>query len=243
MPVTVPPSGIPEKIITGIFWIFLALAVCLVPALLILNQDVFLAASNYLQLAAAAIGAVAFCVAYFRSGRKKHFAWAAGAFGIWAAANAAWYVNVFLGLRAIVFPSLIDMGFLAFMFLLASAFQVALPRTRVNPKISLGILVLLLITPIAIFLAMGITASTLMTFLYFFFAAALIIIGLSHSLREHPFLFSGTLLYCIAFMVYPLREVLFPGIAWLNIIGPVVIASFSLTVIGFFREPAEKASG
>lgn len=221
----------------AVFLLVLAASVVLAITIPASGLGVLSAISNYLQTFAAALGAVVCLVLWHAGGRAKQYLYAAGAFGIWAAANAAWYALVFLGMQNLVFPSLIDMGFLAFMFLLASAYQFAFPRSRISPKISLGLLVLIMILPVAILITKGITAATMMTFLYFFFAAALIIIGLAHSLSAKPLILAGTLAYCIAFTLYPLRETQLLAPAGLSLLGsvagPLTIASFSLIILGF----------
>ena len=44
--------------------------------------------------------------------------YAAGALGIWAASNIAWYFNIVLGQRSDVYPGLIDMGIIASILIL-----------------------------------------------------------------------------------------------------------------------------
>jgi hypothetical protein len=238
---------IPEtlrKVITGFFWLLLAVAIILSLSIVILDQHLFLTISNDLQLVTAVAGALVFMYAYYRTGRPRALFYAAAAFGIWAAANLAWYVYLTIGQRAAAFPSMIDMGFLAFELVLASAYRLALPRKSIPGRISLSLLVIFLVAPLALLATKGITAQTMMTFLYFFFAAALIIIGINHSLQNHLTLFAGTLLYCIAFTIYPIRETLFLSVPYLNVLGALVIASFSLIVIGFLPVgvPAPTAS-
>lgn len=232
-----------SKVLRVLAILMLAVSICLAIAIPALNGEIFLAISNYFQLIAAVLGTVTCLVLWYQEGKAKHFLYAAGAFGIWAISNAAWYVGVYFGMRSLVFPSLIDMGFLAFMFLLASAFQMEFPRSRISPKISLGLLILILITPIVILLMKGITAATMMIFLYFFFAAALLVIGLAHSLRERPALLAGALLYCIAFTLYPLRESLIVSSPYLSVIGTFVTASFSLIILGFLSCTCVKTDG
>ncbi|MEN6611438.1 MAG: hypothetical protein ABFC24_11395 [Methanoregulaceae archaeon] len=221
------------KVLRVLATLILAVSICLAIAIPALNAEIFLAGSNYLQLISAVLGTVTCLILWHQEGRAKQFLYAAGAFGIWAISNAAWYVGVYFGMRNLVFPSLIDMGFLAFMFLLASAFQIAFPRSRISPKISLGLLILILITPAAILLMKGITAATMMVFLYFFFAAALLVIGLAHSFLKRPLLLAGALLYCIAFTLYPLRESHIITSPYLSVIGTFVTASFCLVILGF----------
>jgi hypothetical protein len=48
-------------------------------------------------------------------------------------------------------------------------------------------------------------------------------------------LFAGSLLFALAFMVYPLREMFFIQSPFLNIIGTMVSAGFALIVMGWMR--------
>ena len=71
-----------------------------------------------------------------------------------------------------------------------------------------------------------------MTFLYFIACGSLILIGLIHSLSDYPAILAGTLLFAIAFMVYPVRETFFLVNPYLNLIGVFVIAGFALIALG-----------
>ena len=224
---------VPFKILTGIFWAFLGVAVVLALSIFALPGVTFLMISNYLQILVAIAGALSLFYLYYQTGRPGYLLYAAGALGIWAASNIAWYFNIVLGQRSDVYPGLIDMGIIASILILGVAYQHAFPRKQVKPRILLGILVIILVTPIAIIATTGVTAQTLVTLLYFFGCSSLIVTGLNHSLRDYPRIFAGTLLFAIAFMIYPIRETLFPLSSFLNLIGTFVVAGFSLIVIGF----------
>ena len=225
-------SDIPLRIISGIFWAIIGIAIVLALAIVLLSSNVFLAISNYLQIIAAIAGAIAFVYAYYRYGRPDCLLYAAGAFGLWGASNSAWYVNTILGRRNEVFPGLIDIGIIASILILTVAYQHAFPRKRVAGKILLGILAFAFIVPLAILITTGISLPTLMTFLYFFACGSLLIIGLIHSLGEYPPILPGTLLFAIAFMIYPIRETFFLVNPFLNVIGVFVFSGLSLIVIG-----------
>lgn len=233
-PVTNPricPHG-SYRLISGIFWMILAAAAMLTLLILLLPQQVFLAISNYLQIITACGGAGVICFLYFRCGRHGVMPYAAGAFALWGIANIAWYFNVAMGLRAEVFPSLIDMGIIASILVLMIAYQNGLPKKPCAPHYILGILVISLIIPAGIILSRGFTGQTLVTFLYFFACGSLIITSLSRGYSSHPLLFSGTVLFAVAFMIYPVREMFFTANPLLSVIGTFVIAGLALIVLG-----------
>jgi hypothetical protein len=220
------------KIITGIFWALVAIAVVLAILILAVPQAIFFDISNYLQIATAIGGALVLFFMYYRTGKQDHILYASGALGLWGLANIAWYVNFLLGRRAEVFPGLIDMAMIASILILGIALQHAFPRKQVMPHILLGVLALILITPVAIIITTGMTSATLVTLLYFFACASLLVTGLNHSLRNYPVIFAGAILFAVCFMIYPVRELFFLSFAPLSVIGTFVIAGFSLIVIG-----------
>jgi len=232
-PVSAGQSGNLLKITTGIFWALVAIAVVLAFSILVVPQPVFFDISNYLQIATAIGGALVLLFIYYRIGKPEHILYASGALGLWGLANIAWYVNVLLGRRAEVFPGLIDMGMIASLLILGIAFQHAFPRKQVMPHILLGVLALILITPVAIIIMAGMNSATLVTLLYFFACASLLVTGLNHSIRDYPIIFAGAILFALCFMIYPVRELFFLSYTPLSVIGTLVIAGFSLIVIGF----------
>jgi hypothetical protein len=223
---------LPLRIIYGIFGALLGVSAALALTIVLLPSSAFLTISNEIQIITAVAGALAFLYAYFRFGRPDCMLYAAGAFGLWAASNCVWYVNIMSGRRNEVFPGLIDIGIIASIFLLTVVYQHAFVRKQVKGNVLLAILAVTFLVPLAIIAAKGITSQTLMTFLYFFACGSLLIIGLIHSIQEYPLILAGTSLFCLAFMIYPLRETFFPTYPFLNVIGTFVSAGFSLMVLG-----------
>jgi hypothetical protein len=240
-PPQICPAG-PVRLISGIFWMILAAAVMLALLILLLPQQIFLAISNYLQILAALGGALAIYYMYLRCGRQDVLPYAAGAFALWGISNIAWYVNVAMGLRADVFPSLIDMGIIASILALMAAYQNGLPKKPCAPRTLAGLLVLVLIIPAAIILTVGFTVPALVTFLYFFACGSLIITALYRTFHHQIFIFAGTVLFAIAFMIYPVREMFFPANPLLSVIGTFVTAGLALIVLGLVRF-VEKTTG
>jgi hypothetical protein len=226
------------SVISGLFGGFLGVAAALALALLLIPSKQYVSLSNYLQILAVFAGAAVFCYYYLRHEGEPGLLWAAGAFTLWGIANVAWYAAVFFGAGTFTFPSLIDMGFVAAILFLSSAYNRLYPRKQVGGPVLLALLFLMLVVPLAILATGGITDQALMILLYFFACGSLIITALNHSFAEHPAAFAGTLLFAIAFMVYPIRETFFAGNAVLAILGPCVAAGFSLIVLGLIPKDA-----
>jgi hypothetical protein len=241
------PAGLRDRparnLITGFFCAILGVAVVLALMILLLPDRVFLAISNYLQILAAVAAALVLLFFWHRDGGPEFLLYAGGAFMLWGISNIAWYVNILMGLRNEVFPSLIDMGMIASIFVLSIAIQNGFPRKQVAPHILLGILVISLVIPLGVLVTHGISAPSLVTLLYFLACGSLVITGLNHSLREYPAILAGMLLFALTFMIYPLREIFFIANPVLPVIGTFVAAGFSLIVIGLFSAgtPAKTA--
>lgn len=229
--------------ITGFFWASLAASAVLALMILILPDKVFLSISNYLQILAAVAAALVFLLFWYRERRPDYLLYAAGAFGLWGLSNIAWYVNILMGLRNEVFPSLIDMGMIASIFVLSLAFRKGFPKKQIAQHILLAILIASLVIPLYVLVTMGISAPALVTLLYFFACGSLVITGLNHSLGEYPMVLAGTVLFSLTFMIYPLREMFFITSPVLLVIGTFVSAGFSLIVIGLLSiRPGAKSS-
>jgi len=228
------PTGT-VRLIAGVFWIFLAAAVMLGLLILLLPHQVFLAISNYLQILAALAGALALYFVYIRCSCHNVLPYAAGALALWGISDIAWYINVAVGLRAEVFPSLIDMGIIASILVLMIAYQNGMPRNPCSARVLTGILVISLLIPAAIILTRGFTVQTLVTFMYFFACGSLVITALNRGIGKQPHLLAGTGLFALAFMIYPIREMFFPANPFLSVIGTFVTAGLALIVIGLVQ--------
>jgi hypothetical protein len=231
------PAGCPGTraagLITLLFRAVLAAAVLLALAILLLPGPAFLALSNYLQIAAAIAGSLVFLYSWNRCGHNESFLWAAGALGLWGIANIAWYVNVLMGLRALVFPSLIDVGMIASFILLAVAFRKGFPGQDICPCLPAGIIGASLIVPAAVIVTAGACLPALVTLLYFLACGIVLAAGVRYPGIQNAGLLFGSLLFALAFMVYPLREMFFVQVPFLNIIGTMVSAGFALIVTGW----------
>ncbi len=185
------------------------------------------------QILTAIGAALVFLYFWHREGRQEYLLYVAGAFGLWGISNIAWYVNILMGLRNEVFPSLIDMGMIASIFILFVAIQKGFPKKQVAPHILLGILIATLVIPVYVLATAGFSAAALVTFLYFFACGSLVITGLNHSLMSYQKILIGICLFALTFMIYPLREMFFATSPVLLVIGTFVSAGLSLMVIGW----------
>jgi hypothetical protein len=232
-------SGIPAEChniplltrFTGFFYGALGAAVVLALMILLLSDKVFLALSNYLQILTAIAASCVFLYLWYRCGKKKFHLFAAGALGLWGIANIAWYVNILLGLRNAVFPSLIDAGMIASLLLLAVAFRDGLPEKPVGKTVSGAIFVGCLLIPAGVIALAGVSASSLVTLLYFIACGSLVVTSLDRALG-FPEVLAGSFLFAVTFMIYPLREMFLVTNPFLSVIGTFVSAGFALIVIG-----------
>lgn len=130
----------PRQIFFGFFWGILGASAVLALLILLLPGSVFLAFSNYLQILTAFVVVAAFACAWLRCGGTPAYPYAAVEFGLWGVSNIAWYLIVLTGQRALVFPSLIDLGMIASFLLLAVAFRKGFPKTMVPRQLLSGFL-------------------------------------------------------------------------------------------------------
>jgi len=235
------------SILSGIFGGFCGIAVALVLALLLFPSTQYLAISNYLQILTAFSGAAVFCWYYLRHEAGAGFLWAAAGFALWGIVNTAWYVAAMFGIGSSPVPGpcrprVCQSCSLFF----ASAYKRIYPRKRANGMALLGILVLVLITPLAILVTSGVTDQSLMILLCFFASGLLLITALNYSFTEHPAALAGTIILVLAYLAYPIREVFFTSNAAFAVVGPLAAVGFSLIVIGLlpdFSKPQAVPTG
>ncbi len=223
------------SVLSGIFWGFFGIAAVLALACTITPAGQYLSFSNYLQILTAFAGAAAFLCLYFRYGRGTGLLYAAWAFALFGIADAAWYATVFFGAGTFTFPSLIDMGFVAAILFMASAYNRIYPRKQGRGRILLTILVLVLLVPLAILMTSGFTDKALTILLFFFACGSLIITGVNHSVPDYLLDLAGMVLFALAFMLYPIRETFFAGNPYLSVIGTFVSAGLALIVLGALK--------
>jgi len=233
------PAGCPGEqaryLITMLFRAVLAVSAALALMILLIPGPDFLALSNYFQIVAAIAGSIVFLYCWSRCGYHEAYLWAASGLGLWGIANTAWYASVLLGLRALVFPSLIDLAMITSFVLLAMAFRKGFVETDVSPFIVLAVIAASLIIPVPFIMTAGAGMPSFVTLLYFLSCGVLVAAGIRYPGIRHAELFTGSLLLAVAFMVYPLREMFFIQSPILNIIGTMVSAGFALIVMGWMR--------
>jgi hypothetical protein len=221
---------------SGLFGGFCGIAAALALALLFFPSQQYHTMSNYLQILVAFAGAAVFCWYYLRHEAGAGFLWAAAGFALWGIANVAWYATVFFKTWSFSFPGPLDLAFVIALLILASAYKRIYPRKRANGMVLLGLLVLVLIFPLAILATQGVTDQSLMILLYFFAGGLLLITALNYSFTEHPAALAGTIVLVLAYLAYPIREAFFATSAAFVVVGPLAAAGFSLIVIGLIPD-------
>ncbi|MCK9580295.1 MAG: hypothetical protein M0Q92_07570 [Methanoregula sp.] len=222
------------KIITILFMAILGIAAILALLILLLPGPAFLAFSNYLQIIAAVAASLLFLYAWHRSGKQEAFIWAAVGFGLWGIANISWYLLVLIGQRAQAFPGMIDIAMIVSFLVLAESFRTGFPEKKVPLYLPWGIIAICFIIPAGIIVLTGVSASTFVTLLYFLACGTFLAMGIQHSRTGNPALMAGSILFALAFMIYPVREMFFIQNPVLPVIGTFVAAGFSLMVLGWF---------
>jgi hypothetical protein len=217
---------------TGFFYGVLGAAVVLALMILLLSGKDYLALSNYLQILTAIAASCVFLYVWHRFGRREIHLVTAGAFGLWGISNIAWYVNILIGQRNGVFPSLIDIGMIAAIFLLALAFRQGLPQQPIAKPVLIGIAAIALLIPLGVIALAGISLSSLATLLYFIACGTLVVSGLVHAPKDDRYIPAGAILFALTFMIYPLREMFFITNPALSVIGTFVSAGIALITIG-----------
>jgi hypothetical protein len=104
-----------------------------------------------------------------------------------------------------------------------------------------AILVVCLIIPAGIMVVYGAGIPALVTLLYFLGCGILLEVCLRHPGVQQAGLLAGCILFALAFMAYPLREMFFIRIPFLNIIGTMVSAGFALIVTGWLSAIRNRA--
>ncbi|NMB78242.1 MAG: hypothetical protein GYA23_04025 [Methanomicrobiales archaeon] len=232
-PVTAVPG---QRLLSGFFVAVIAGAFILALIILLLPGGTFLALSNYLQIITAMIGALALLYLWNNNRTNETYLFAAAGFGLWGISNIGWYAIVLSGQRALVFPSIIDLGMIASFLVIAMAFRKGFPVVKKTSPLIHLILAACLIIPAAVIALAGLNAATIITLAYFFVCGAFLIIGLVHSLSDHPEILAGAFLFALAFMIYPLREMFLVNQPVLSVIGTFVSAGFALMVLGWLPE-------
>jgi hypothetical protein len=228
--------GTAGSVISGIFGGFCGIAAALALALLLFPSAQYVTLSNYLQILVAFTGAAVFCWYYLRHEAGSGLLWAAAGFAFWGIANIAWYATVFFKTWSFSFPGPLDLAFVIALLILASAYKRIYPRKRANGMVLLGLLILVLIVPLAILATQGVTDQSLMILLYFFAGGLLLITALNYSFTEHPAALAGTIILVLAYLAYPIREAFFATSAAFVVVGPLAAAGFSLIVIGILPD-------
>ena len=214
--------------------------------------------------AGAALICMGMCAyAYLRWSRRRIILLlAAFAFGEYALATIFWYLFSLLPVtenlgRPFVFTTVAELSFLGFMVFFIAAFQIEQEKEPAHPLFPWLLLALFLAIPLMVIGEYGISLRTVMLLVRFLVVEQLIVVTIGHGFFRYPLLWAGICIRCLAAMLYGLRETLFiyytswiiplPGAGSAisvydlsSLIGPLIIASFALIVLGLFDYTASR---
>ena len=231
LPVNAPESSL-IRAAARFFQVVLAAAILLALLILLLPGPVFLAFSNYLQITVAITAGLALLYLWQRATGNAWLMYAAAAVLLWGVSNIAWYALVLLGQRGQVFPGIIDAGMIVSLLLIAYALLKGFEKRPVIAYLSPAIGAVSVIIPVYLILVAGISASSLVTLCYFIACGGLMVTAVDYAFTADRKIALGALLFALAFMIYPLREMLFVTNPALSIIGTFVSAGFALIALG-----------
>jgi hypothetical protein len=230
------------KHIPALFYAIIGVAVVLAILIAFLPGPLFLALSNYLQIISAIAGGIILVYLARQARDQPYLLWTGAGFLLWGLSNIGWYLMILLGFRDQVFPSVIDIGLILSIFIIAYGLWKVLPGKKTTPGIFLAILVICLVIPVQILLTYGVNAAGLVTLGYFISCGCLLASGLDFSKGERPLLMLGTFLFALSFMIYPLRELYLSKDPVLPVIGTFICIGFALIVINLMTLTAKKSA-
>jgi hypothetical protein len=207
-------------------------AVVLALAIVVLPGTVFLAVSNYLQIITALAGALVLIGLWRLSGDRQVHLWAGAGLLLWGIANIGWYIMTLLGMRDVVFPSIIDAGIIASILILVFALRRGFATKPMTRYLSLCIIAAAIIIAVTVIGIAGLSPATLVTLIYFSACGVLLTTALDYVPKEAPMVLWGVAIFALTFMIYPLRELFLITNTILPVIGTFVVIGFSLIVLG-----------
>ncbi len=135
--------------------------------------------------------------------------------------------------RSLVYPSISDAGFLGFMLLMIAAISLTYGKKALPKETALVYAAFLLPGIAGLWLSPAFTSVVTLAY-YLCIAATLAAVVEHYSARDRLF-FGGILLYCLAVLMYVIREVYFPGNLLFTLVGQLIIVSFCVTQFGLLR--------
>jgi hypothetical protein len=203
-------------------------------------------------------GVASFCMAcclyaYRDIAQKLVLLLAGFAFFSYALATIFWYLFSLEFGRPAAFSSVAEFGFVCFFLFFIAALAIEFPKEKWPRAMTVCLLVFFVVIPILVFWDLGDRQpfQEILILIRFFLVGQLIEVGIRHGIYRHPCLFAGICLRSLAAIVYGIRETLLFSTpvplfhatpfsqaltvySFLSIIGPMIICSFALIMIGLF---------
>jgi hypothetical protein len=234
-----------------LLWLIVILSAVFAALIFVIPLDEYRLLGNFFE-ATVALCCLACCLYLYRTvSDRLILLLAAFAFFSYALSTMFWYLyTVALG-RQFVFTTVAEFGFLCFFFFFIAAISIEFPDRGIQRSTFVLFLILFLIIPLAAGCATGFNQPVhfALVMILFLVIGLLVTTAIRHGIHHYVVLWAGIGLYCIAWMLYGIRETifviypvpLFPGTAltasltvydFLSVIGPLIICSQALIQIG-----------
>jgi hypothetical protein len=255
-----------SRLAVPLLWLTFLLSILFAALIFVIPLDTYRLLGHIFE-AVVSLSCMACCLYLYRSVSGRLFLLlAAFAFFSYALTTTFWYLyTVALG-RMFVFTTVAEFGFLCFFFFFIAAISIEFPDWGMRSSTMVLLFLIFLAVPLVAGFEGGISQPVhfLLIIVRFLVIGLLITTAVRHGVHHYTLLWAGICLRCLASMLYGIRETLFvvypvplfPATGFtasltvydfLSIVGPVIICSSALIVIGLFsyitgsRDPA--ASG
>jgi hypothetical protein len=242
----------PHAWIPGVLWAFVVLSLLLIPLIFFLPAGLFWFIGNSFEVIAAVYCMLCCLYMYRFLEDRVILSLTAFAFFGYALSNLFWYVYSVTFGRSGVYISVAEIGFFCFYLFLIAAITIEFPKRKV-PAVLSGLLLLLLVV-LVLTMAVACAGQPLrivLSAVSLILVVTLIDTTIRHGVFRYPLLGAGIVLSCTADIIYVVRETLvinssalyLPGPAagesitlyhFFSIVGPLMVISFALIVLGLF---------
>jgi hypothetical protein len=233
-----------------LLWLIVILSVIFAVLIFFIPLDEYRLLGNFFE-ATFALCCMACCLYLYRTvSDRLILLLAAFAFFSYSLSTIFWYLYTLALGRQFVFTTVAEFGFLCFFFFFIAAISIEFPDRGMQIPTFL-LFLLFLIIPLAAGCATGFNQPVhfALVMILFLVIGLLITTAIRHGVYHYIALWAGIGLYCIAWMLYGIREAifvvypvpLFPGTAltasltvydFLSVIGPLIICSHAFIQIG-----------
>jgi hypothetical protein len=234
-----------------LLWLIVILSAVFAILIFITPLDEYRLFGNFFE-AAFALCCMACCLHLYRTvSNRLILLLAAFAFFSYALSTLFWYLYTIALGRQFVFTTVAEFGFLCFFFFFIAAISIEFPDRGTGRSTFVVFILLFLTIPVAAGSATGFTQPVhlALVIILFLVIGLLVTTAIRHGVHHYTVLWAGIGIYCIAWMLYGIRETifvvypvpLFPETAltasltaydFLSVIGPMIICSQALIQIG-----------